>query len=162
MAFIATDVVIFLLPVVAIALPTPSRFDVGIGVFLGFTSFYHIPTTLVLVTTQFLPQIALAWRLRHDLKSTSISVWTLGLQMVLFVLLGISWRLRLGIIGTGWTSDWTIKGPADWYQWVGWRCFNYTLFAFGQAVLFVICVSFGSRDFPLAGDRESLLRNRVT
>lgn len=90
--------------------------------FLGFTSFYHIPATLVLVTTQFLPQIAFTWRLRHNLKSTSISVWTLGLQMILFALLGISWRLRLGTIGVGWTSEWTIKGPADWYELIGWRC----------------------------------------
>lgn len=102
LAFIIIYLVIFLLPAVLIALPTPSWFDFSIGVFLGFTSFYHIPATLVLVTTQFLPQIALAWRLRHSLKSTSISVWTLGLQMILFALLGISWRLRLGTIRVGW------------------------------------------------------------
>ena len=161
LTFIITYIVIFLSPAVLIALPTPSQFDFSIGAFLGFTSFYHVPATLVLVTTQALPQIALAWRLRHDLKSTSISVWTLGSQTILFALLGISWRLRLGIIGAGWTSEWTIKGPADWYELIGWRCFNYAIFAIGQAVLFVTYISFGLSDIPQARDRVSLLRNRV-
>ena len=161
LTFILTYIVIFLLPILLIALPKPSRYDLGIGWFFGFTSFYHIPATLVLVITQFVPQIALAWRLRHDLKSTSISIWTLGSQMILFALLAISWRLRLGTIGTGWTSEWTIRGPTDWYEQMGWRYFNYAVFAVGQAVLFVIYISSGSRDSPQAGDCEPLLRSRV-
>ena len=87
---------------------------------------------------QFIPQFKLAWRLRHELDYTSINSWTLGSQAVILVLVGISWRIRLGKVRFGYASEWVIRGPYDWYMMIGKRCLPFVVNGLGQALLFAI------------------------
>jgi hypothetical protein len=91
----------------------------GTEIFIGFTSFYHIPAVIILATAQFIPQFKLAWRLRHALDYTSISSWTLGSQAVILVLVAISWRIRLRKVRLGYASEWVVRGLYDWYMMIG-------------------------------------------
>lgn len=147
------------------------RPDFGVMWLFGFTSFYHEKALPILVTTQFIPQMIMLRKLRNDLKATSISTWTLGMQMMLFAFLGTSWLHRLGKIGTGYTGDWNINGPYNYYVWVGWRWLNYVLFAIGQMILLLIYIYYrwSSRGLPGtkldggfgdATEQTSLLRRR--
>ena len=136
--FFITYTLIFLAPAVAICLPSPDKVEMGKAIFIGFTSRYHIPVVTILATAQFLPQVKLAWQLRGKLGSTSMSTWTIGSQMVIFVLLGIGSRIRVGKIGVGFTHAWMIRSLTDWYLMIGWRCVPYVVYGLGQVVLFAL------------------------
>jgi hypothetical protein len=112
LAFFITYTLIFLGPAVAICLPTPDEVELGKGIFIGFTGRYHIPVVTTLAAAQFFPQAKLG--------STSLSTWTLGSQAIIFVLLGISSRIRAGKIGTGFTHAWVIRSLTEWYMMIGW------------------------------------------
>jgi hypothetical protein len=136
LAFFITYTLIFLAPAVAICLPTPDEVEFGKGIFIGFTGRYHIPVVTILATARF----KLAWQLRRKLGSTSLSTWTLGSQMIIFALLGISSRIRLGKIGIGFTHAWVICSLTEWYMMIGWRCVPYVVYSLGQAALFALLV----------------------
>jgi hypothetical protein len=100
----------FLFQAIAIYLPPPAHPDKMQGLHIGFTSNFHIPVVIILATSQFISDPAR-------------------------VLLGISWKLRIGKIGVGY-AKWITRGLSDWYDWIGWRCLHYGTYGLGQVVLF--------------------------
>jgi hypothetical protein len=146
LAFFITYTLIFLAPAIAICLPTPDEVELGKGIFIGFTGKYHIVAVTILATAQFFPQFKLAWQLRRKLGSTSLSTWTLGSQMVIFALVGMSFRIRVGKIGVGFTHAWVIRSLTEWYMMIGWRCVPYVVYGLGQAVLFALLVYYRWKD----------------
>lgn len=53
--------------------------------------------------------------MRQQLPESSLSIWTLATQMILFLLLGISYIVRLGKRGTGFNKP--LNVPMDLYTW---------------------------------------------
>jgi hypothetical protein len=75
--------------------------------------------------------------MRQQLPESSLSIWTLATQMILFLLLGISYIVRLGKRGTGFNKP--LNVPMDlytWYRLVGWPYVNNIIYGIGQGVLF--------------------------
>jgi len=139
LAICFTNALIFLLPYLAIALPTPKE-NIMLGVYVTTTSFVGIPLMVVFVIAQVRPEISTIWSLRRHLGLSSLSLWTLGIQMVAFMLLGLSWVIRIGKRGTGYNSDTPHYDPFTWYFLTGWRWVNYLLYGLGQAALFFLCM----------------------
>lgn len=95
-----------------------------------------VPLSLVFVIVQFIPQIRSTWTIR---KPSSMDISTLGLQAILFVLLGVSWSYRLRSQYDSIFSE-AFVFPFGWYYTFGWRYFNFILYGLGQGVLFSICI----------------------
>lgn len=142
LAVATTWIAAFLIPLAAIAFPKPPRPDEGVSIFMGACANVLSYTIFVFLISQFIPQIKLMHHLRHEPDTTSISPWTLGLHFITFVVVGVSWRAYLYQLRPGYLHDLlsSALGPIDWYTYVGWRWFNYILFALGQGMLLCLYV----------------------
>lgn len=86
-----------------------------------------------LILFQYLPQILTTLALR---TRGSISLVSLGLQILVFVVLGICQGLRLSsIINPSPNRDWR-----DFYAKFGYMWMNYLISVLGQVALFIVCI----------------------
>jgi hypothetical protein len=74
----------------------------------------------------------------QQLPESSLCIWTLGAQLVLFVLLGISYIVRLGKPGTGFNKPPPVMDPYTWHTILGWPYTNNIIYGVGQRILFFI------------------------
>lgn len=118
----ALHAAIVLLPAAAIALPKPSRHEMGRDILMGFILIMNTYSSPILLTLQFYSQLHIR----------SLDARYLALQIPVKVLLARRWYLRLG--GHSWrnlpASLWT------WYSW-GFHWMNYLAEATGYAGLLI-------------------------
>jgi len=97
-----------------------------------------IPVSIVLVISQFPSQIKALLAMEETLDASSLSIWTLAIQTITFILVGISWMYRLGPRGKGYNRvpD-GIVDPFTWYYISSWPYINNVIFGVGQGVLFL-------------------------
>lgn len=75
--------------------------------------------------------------MRQQLLESSLSIWTLAAQAILFLLLGISYIARLGKPGTGFNKPPNVPmNLYTWYRLVSWPYVNNIMYGIGQGVLF--------------------------
>ena len=89
---------IWVLPIIAISIPRP-RMELTVypnTLFIGLCDFLLLPACIVLVTCMFPLQIREIISLKRPIHESSLSPTTLALQMIAFILLGLSWKNRLG------------------------------------------------------------------
>ena len=145
----------------AIALPRPWSPSMGPDLFVGFSGYFNTLFSTFVVLVHVMPQIRTLWQ---SGSPNSLSIWTLGLQTIVFILLGISWLLRLG------TPDLPDKPPGVpiglkyWYYLVGWPSLNYILAGCGQGVLFALCLylKWKKSGMALSYDTSSQAANEQT
>jgi hypothetical protein len=86
--------------------------------------------------------------IRQQLPESSLSILTLAAQMILFLLLGISYIVRLGKPGTGFNKPPNVPmDPYTWYRLEGWPYVNNIIYGISQSVLFFmyLCYLHGNR-----------------
>ncbi|KAF2832442.1 hypothetical protein CC86DRAFT_377606 [Ophiobolus disseminans] len=126
-----THFVIFTLPAILIALPTPSAPTLERDIFTGFSAIVNTWVSSLFVILQFYPQYLELQRSHGD--PGVLSLLALCMQGVVFVLLGVRWLQRLGASTWGGQS-----APLSmWFQW-GWLPFNYFVGALGEVALLVL------------------------
>lgn len=142
-----THALLWLVPAIGIALPRPKEPRMDFAPFIGLCDMICIPASLILVISQFPSQITMAWAMRRQLAASSLSIWTLAVQMIAFILLGVSWIYRLGVPGTGFNrAPAGITDPFTWYYIVSWPYINNIIYGVGQGVLFSICAYYSYKE----------------
>lgn len=87
----------------------------------------------------------------------ALSMWTLLLQSITFLLLAISWPFRLILPPNMWKLGSKPALLMEWYPWVGWACVNNALMAVGQGFMLLVVHKI-SKSPPLTdGEAQPLL-----
>jgi hypothetical protein len=89
---------IWVLPIMTISIPR-LRIELTFWpktIFIGLRDFLLVPTCIVLVTCIFPLQVREIMSLERPIHESSLSPTTLALQMIMFILLGLSWKNRVG------------------------------------------------------------------
>ena len=132
---------IWVLPAVVISILHPSM-DGPIhpsGIFIGLCDFFLIRACIVLAICIFPLQISEMVFSKRSMHESSLSPTTLALQMVAFILLGLSSKRNLGQPG----DPWNITPPGHItfetrYRMGAWQWMNNMIFGFGQGLLLLI------------------------
>ena len=109
------------------------------GIFMGFCDFFLIRACIVLAICIFPLQISEMVLSKRSMHESSLSPTTLALQMVAFILLGLSSKRNLGQPG----DPWNITPPGHIifetrYRMGAWQWMNNMIFGFGQGLLLLI------------------------
>ena len=97
------------------------------------------PILTLLGVVAFIIQARVTWRTQ---ELDALSELTLALQVIIFLLLAVSWPFRLILPPNMWSLGHQPAILLEWYPWVGWACVNSAVVAIGQAtVLYVACQS---------------------
>ena len=132
---------IWVLPIMAVSIPRPRKELMVFpnGIYIGLCDFYLLPACIVLVTCMFPLQIRETTFSKRSIHESSLSLTTLALQMIAFILLGLSWKKDLGRPGDPFnitppnlTLPWALYRLGAW-QWV-----NNMIFGVGQGLLLSI------------------------
>jgi hypothetical protein len=147
------EALVALLPIGYIITPTPDKPNMGSDIALGLSSLAtHIPATFFAVF-QFVPQFGATRALALSGRAPeALSIWTLLLQVPVFVLLGVScWSRfeRLEIPDEPFPMD-----GYYWYVVAGWSVVNCVIMACGQAVLFAVIIFQRKRPVEGSGIRR--------
>lgn len=131
----ALHAAIVLVPGAAMALPRPSRYEMGKDIMMGFILIVNTYSSPILLALQFFAQ----FRIR------SLHTTSLALQIAVKVLLARRWYLRLG------AHEWgnLPASPYTWYCW-GFHWMNYLAEATGYAGL--LAWSVAGRNDGVRGD----------
>jgi hypothetical protein len=145
---------IWVLPVLVLSIPRPRTelMEFPNTIFLGLWDYLLIPACIVLVMSIFPLQIREMISSKRPIHESSLSSTTLALQMIAFILLGLSWKDSLGRPGDpfnytppGLTLPWPLYRLGAW-QWV-----NNMIFGVGQGILLLISLWVRSQQRTLQG-----------
>jgi hypothetical protein len=129
---------IWVLPAIWIALQPASQMSWGSSIFVGICDMICIPVSIVLVIWQFPSQIKALLAMEETVDASSLSTWTLAIQTITFILVGISWMYRLGYRGKGFNRvPYGIVDPFTWYYISSWPYINNVILGVGQGVFFL-------------------------
>lgn len=129
------------IPAILISLKRPIEEPIfhPASIFVGLCDFYLIPACAILVTLTFPFQIVELLFAKERIHETLLSPTTLALQMIVFLLLARSWKIRVGrpgdpfnIVPPGAVLPSVIYHRGAW-QWV-----NNLIFGIGQGLLLLI------------------------
>lgn len=113
------------------------------------------PLFTLLAAAAFFFQLRVTWVGRN---LGALSKWMLGLQCVIYLLLAVSWPLRLILPPNMWELGSTPALLMEWYPWVGWPGINNAILAIGQgALLFAINQMGDGKARVAAGEGRPLL-----
>ena len=157
-----------MLPIIGISIPWP-REEITIWpntLFIGLCAYFLIPACIALVIPKFPLQIKAILSSKHTIDESSLSLATLAMQMIAFVLLGLSWKILLGRPGDPFNvNPPDIKDPWVLYRLGAWQYVNTIIFGIGQGVLLVVSLWVMSQKWTLkernqraTDERTSLLR----
>lgn len=159
---------VWVLPIIGISLPRP-RGEMTVWpttLFIGFCDYILTTACIALVISEFPLQIKAILSSKDTIDESSLSLATLTMQMIAFVLLGLSWKIRLGQPGDPFNvTPPDITDPWALYRLGAWQYVNNIIFGIGQGVLLVASLSVMSqkwtskeRNKRAADERTSLLR----
>lgn len=145
--------IMFILPIAFITLPKPKPRNMDSGIMIGLFNMINTVVAPFLAVLQFYPQF-LEMR-RSDYDPGSLSLRSLGLQVLIFTAVAVRWFLRLG--APAWEKSERVE-LWMWYVW-GMLPFNYLIHAVGSAILlagYILIHSGGGYD-GLVNERLPLL-----
>jgi hypothetical protein len=124
--------ILFLIPIVFIAATDPSEV-----IIFGFLVMIYVlilwPLIPLLAVGRTIPQVAALWQHRSVLKSTSLSLPSIGLQAIAYPLLGLSWCISVRNLPP-WVYNCQETWSRGWYCCSGWRWLPYVIAGAGELV----------------------------
>lgn len=152
-AALITYVVIFFVPAICFFLNPPLEEALGVGVILAvWTIIYVVPLSAVFSLWQAIPQL---WTTKQLQSAHALSPLSLALQTIIFVLLAISWWLRLNppqFPDRGWSRIFI-----EWYVRGAWLPVNFGISATAHFAIFLASMTVSTQIVDDDADEQRLL-----
>lgn len=133
---------ILVIPTIIIVSHPHRHRDMGTDLFVGFNGYYNTRASTIFLFLQAFFQFWATWTLG---RPEALSRWTLGLQVYVFALLGISRAKSVRGLYPADERSGGVRGFWDGYYWAwdwyycgGWPILNHGVAACGQAMLLYI------------------------